>query len=353
MVTKQDCINGGLFRYLKATYKSRGRTNEPIQVRSSGRCQTWKTRPDDFKLPVKYGMYESSYITQDNAPFFITEAEYQQRGEQAQAVSSVLKENPLQLKPAGNNQTVVELDDGSEVFFSYKTPVAAYIPGQGMFRTNQRWSVTTSKHIGKYLRGRMAAVKPQAWFDSLVSGFRNNPRRPSPESSGIHIDIGSHNARRNPKSEHEYKYKNRRETTGLRWNYKDARGVPQSGILLQVIDRGGTDVTYIFKRDDGKEDYVSGHYLKFAARANPKRKHAMPKRRRTITIRRPAHAKRYGAGHPYFSKLPIHVQEKSGVAWKTVAAFVGTPEGIRRAKQYANIWKRERGRITVRLVDIR
>lgn len=36
-------------------------------VRPSGQCKTWKTRPADFRLPVKYGMYESNAITQDNA----------------------------------------------------------------------------------------------------------------------------------------------------------------------------------------------------------------------------------------------------------------------------------------------
>jgi hypothetical protein len=40
------------------------------RVRPSGRCQTWKTRPDDFRLPVKYGLYESSAIVPSNAEDF-------------------------------------------------------------------------------------------------------------------------------------------------------------------------------------------------------------------------------------------------------------------------------------------
>lgn len=95
---------------------------------------------------------------------------------------------------------------------------------------------------------------------------------------------------------------------------------------------------------------------------NPKRK-SMPKRRKTRRKirrdplagkpRRVSHGKRYGKGHPYFSTLPIHVQEQHGAAWKTVAAFVGTPAGVIRAKQYAHIWKRERGSIQVRVIDTR
>lgn len=40
---------------------------QPMRIRVSGKCQTWKTRPDDFKLPVKYGLYENGYITPSNA----------------------------------------------------------------------------------------------------------------------------------------------------------------------------------------------------------------------------------------------------------------------------------------------
>jgi len=38
----------------------------PLRVRVTGKCKTWKTRPTHFRLPVKYGMYESGYITHEN-----------------------------------------------------------------------------------------------------------------------------------------------------------------------------------------------------------------------------------------------------------------------------------------------
>lgn len=41
-----------------------------IRVRVSGRCKTWKTRPAEFRLPVKYGLYEASAITHANAHQF-------------------------------------------------------------------------------------------------------------------------------------------------------------------------------------------------------------------------------------------------------------------------------------------
>jgi len=45
----------------------KGSDGEPVRCRVNGKCKTWKTRPDEFKLPVKYGLYQYFYITQDNA----------------------------------------------------------------------------------------------------------------------------------------------------------------------------------------------------------------------------------------------------------------------------------------------
>ena len=44
--------------------------SKTIAWRANGKCQTWKTRPEDFKLPVKHGLYTYGYITQDNAHLF-------------------------------------------------------------------------------------------------------------------------------------------------------------------------------------------------------------------------------------------------------------------------------------------
>ena len=57
----------------------------------------------------------------------------------------------MQLTPIAANQTSVSFNDGTEVFFSYKTPVAAYLPDKGYVRTSRFYSVTTSRHINKWL----------------------------------------------------------------------------------------------------------------------------------------------------------------------------------------------------------
>ena len=56
-----------------------------------------------------------------------------------------------------------------------------------------------------------------------------------------------------------------KKTKGTKWEYEDATGVKRIGILDKFSDRGGTDVTYFFKRvKDGRLDVVSGSRLKNA-----------------------------------------------------------------------------------------
>ena len=57
----------------------------------------------------------------------------------------------MQLTPIAANQTSVSFNDGTEVFFSYKPPVAAYLPDKGYVKTSTFYSVTTSRHINKWL----------------------------------------------------------------------------------------------------------------------------------------------------------------------------------------------------------
>ncbi len=57
----------------------------------------------------------------------------------------------MKLTPIAANQTEVSYNDGTQVFFSYQTPVAAYLPERGYVRTAKFWSKTTSRHINKWL----------------------------------------------------------------------------------------------------------------------------------------------------------------------------------------------------------
>jgi hypothetical protein len=39
----------------------------PVRARVNGKCKTWKTRPEDFRLPMKHGLRSCFYITPENA----------------------------------------------------------------------------------------------------------------------------------------------------------------------------------------------------------------------------------------------------------------------------------------------
>ena len=72
----------------------------------------------------------------------------------------------MKLTPFGPNQT--QITSGNKtVFFSYQTPCAARIDGN-FYRTSKKFSVTTSKHINKWLDGANAEEKDQSFFDSLA-----------------------------------------------------------------------------------------------------------------------------------------------------------------------------------------
>lgn len=64
-MTRQEAINTRHRQYLyHVTEKdSQGR---PSRVRVNGMCKTWK-RNDNFRLPVKYGLFNCFYITPSNA----------------------------------------------------------------------------------------------------------------------------------------------------------------------------------------------------------------------------------------------------------------------------------------------
>ena len=63
MVTKDQAMTARNFEHVSL----KGGDKYPVRCRAMGKCQTWKTRPLEFKLPVKHGLYQSFYITQDNA----------------------------------------------------------------------------------------------------------------------------------------------------------------------------------------------------------------------------------------------------------------------------------------------
>jgi hypothetical protein len=75
----------------------------------------------------------------------------------------------MKIKQLGSNQVEVVIPGKARVLFSYNTPVAAFIEGRGWVKTNRFYSVTTSKHINKYLQGLEYETVEQSELDELVS----------------------------------------------------------------------------------------------------------------------------------------------------------------------------------------
>jgi len=75
----------------------------------------------------------------------------------------------MKLIPLASNMNLIRLNNGTQVLFSYRTPVAAHVPGEGFFRTNHNWSRTTSKHINKWLRGAIGVASvDQSVIDNIA-----------------------------------------------------------------------------------------------------------------------------------------------------------------------------------------
>lgn len=75
----------------------------------------------------------------------------------------------MKLNPIKSNMTEIEKSDGTIILFSYKTPVAACVgDGSGFVRTEDFYSVTTSKHINQWLNGVNATKVPQTFLDHLA-----------------------------------------------------------------------------------------------------------------------------------------------------------------------------------------
>ena len=82
-------------------------------------------------------------------------------------IKRVNKGANMQLTPIASNMTEVETSE-ARILFSYRTPVAAYVFGEGFVKTEKFWSVTTSRHINKWLDGGTANKVAQTYLDNLV-----------------------------------------------------------------------------------------------------------------------------------------------------------------------------------------
>ena len=63
MITREQAMNADRFEHV--SLKNADKT--PLRARRNGKTKTWKTRPDEYRIPAKYGLKECFYITQADA----------------------------------------------------------------------------------------------------------------------------------------------------------------------------------------------------------------------------------------------------------------------------------------------
>ena len=73
----------------------------------------------------------------------------------------------MKLKRISANETEIKFNEETTVFFSYDTPVAAKV-GVRYYRTKEKHSQTTTKHLNRWLEDEKGDLKPQSWFENRL-----------------------------------------------------------------------------------------------------------------------------------------------------------------------------------------
>ena len=74
----------------------------------------------------------------------------------------------MKIKSIAANMTLVIFRNSAEIMFSYETPVAGHDRFGVAFRTTEKYSVTTSKHINKYLRDSHSHIIEEYSEDEIL-----------------------------------------------------------------------------------------------------------------------------------------------------------------------------------------
>jgi hypothetical protein len=73
MITKAEALTEREFHLgcTRTVGPKGGVTHHALIWRRNGQTKTYKTRPEDFLVPVKFGLYQYGYITPANADQFV------------------------------------------------------------------------------------------------------------------------------------------------------------------------------------------------------------------------------------------------------------------------------------------
>lgn len=63
MITKEQALAA----HYRQEFHTHGSSGKVYKIRANGKCQTWKTRPLEFRLPCKYGLSQGYDLTDKTA----------------------------------------------------------------------------------------------------------------------------------------------------------------------------------------------------------------------------------------------------------------------------------------------
>lgn len=76
MITKQQAYDYSMFHHNEYTNAD----GSCMRFRANGKLQTWKRNVDRFKLPLRRGLWQHTYLTNENAGEFHLESECLKNG---------------------------------------------------------------------------------------------------------------------------------------------------------------------------------------------------------------------------------------------------------------------------------
>jgi hypothetical protein len=77
----------------------------------------------------------------------------------------------MKLRRLGANCTEVSIPGKISVLFSYDTPVAAFVVGQGYIRSAVKYSTTTSRHINQWIGANKFKTVEQSEIDFILNSM--------------------------------------------------------------------------------------------------------------------------------------------------------------------------------------
>ncbi len=78
MITKEQALalKPGTVIYLTSFFTTGSKIvnlDKVTKWRINGQAKVWKTKPDQFQIPLKHGLYDFGYLTESNAALFSLE----------------------------------------------------------------------------------------------------------------------------------------------------------------------------------------------------------------------------------------------------------------------------------------